>query len=87
LIKVQHLALQKARVKQGFFLLSLLIIVAGKDLCAADLQAVPEFLRSDPFGSIVAPDRERASFASSLYDARHRVVLSGCRGGYVSFQL
>ena len=54
---------------------------------AASLEALPEFLRPDPFGGIVTPDQGGASLRTSLYDGRHRVVLKGLRGGYVSFQL
>src|SRR5262245_3558896 len=69
------------------FLFLLLMVTSGKGLLAADLEALPEFLRSDPFGAIVAPDRSGADLASSLYDTRHRVILTGSRGGYVSFHL
>ena len=65
----------------------LLMVTSGRDLVAADLEALPEFLRSDPFGAIVAPDRSGADLASSLYGPHHGVVLTGCRGGYVSFHL
>jgi len=64
-----------------------LIAIYSQVLLAADLEALPEFLRSDPFGAIVAPDRSGADLASSLYGAKHQVVLTGCRGGYVSFHL
>jgi len=64
-----------------------LIAIYSQVLLAADLEALPEFLRSDPFGAIVAPDRSGADLASSLYRAKHQVVLTGCRGGYVSFHL
>ena len=53
----------------------------------ASLEALPEFLRPDPFGGIVAPDQGGANFRTGLYDARHHVALKGWRGGYVSFQL
>jgi len=69
------------------FLYVLLLVIFGQGLLAADLQALPEFLRSDPFGSIVGPDQSGADLASSLYGTQHRVTLTGCRGGYVSFHL
>jgi hypothetical protein len=47
----------------------------------ADLTAYPEFLRPDPFGGIVAPDRVQG--AAPL----HAVKLEAARGGYVSFHL
>lgn len=74
-------------MKQAPFLLVLLMVISGQGLLAADLEALPEFLRSDPFGTIVASDRNSADLASSLYGAQHRVMLIGCRGGYVSFQV
>jgi len=67
--------------------LFLLMVISGQALPAADLQALPEFLRSDPFGAIVAPDRSGADLASNLYGTQQRVMLTGCRGGYVSFHL
>jgi len=72
---------------QTRFVLLFLIAIYSQVLLARDLQALPEFLRSDPFGAIVAPDRSGADLASSLYGAKHQVVLTGCRGGYVSFHL
>ncbi len=72
---------------QTQFVFLFLIATYNQALHAADLDALPEFLRSDPFGAIVAPDRSGADFASSLYGAKHQVVLTGCRGGYVSFHL
>ena len=72
---------------QAQFVFLFLIATYSQVLLAADLDALPEFLRSDPFGAIVAPDRSGADLASSLYGAKHQVVLTGCRGGYVSFHL
>ena len=72
---------------QAQFVFLFLIVTYSQVLLAADLDALPEFLRSDPFGAIVAPDRSGADLASSLYGAKHQVVLTGCRGGYVSFHL
>ena len=72
---------------QTRFVFLFLIAIYSQVLPAADLEALPEFLRSDPFGAIVAPDRSGADLASSLYGAKHQVVLTGCRGGYVSFHL
>ena len=72
---------------QTQFVFLFLIATYSQALHAADLDALPEFLRSDPFGAIVAPDRSGADFASSLYGAKHQVVLTACRGGYVSFHL
>ena len=72
---------------QTRFVLLFLIAIYSQVLLARDLEALPEFLRSDPFGAIVAPDRSGADLASSLYGAKHQVVLTGCRGGYVSYHL
>jgi hypothetical protein len=72
---------------QTRFTFLFLIAIYSQVLLAADLEALPEFLRSDPFGAIVAPDRSGADLASSLYGAKHQVALTGCRGGYVSFHL
>src|SRR5919108_3400399 len=68
-------------------LLWLLTVIPGQALLGADLEALPEFLRSDPFGSTVGADHSGSEFASSLYGTQHRVMLTGCRGGYVSFHL
>ena len=72
---------------QTRFVFLFLIAIYSQVLLAADLEALPGFLRSDPFGALVAPDRSGADLASSLYGAKHQVVLTGCRGGYVSFHL
>ncbi|MGO8787675.1 MAG: hypothetical protein ACLQVL_09885 [Terriglobia bacterium] len=68
-------------------ILLLLLLFPGYCRAAATLEALPEFLRPDPFGGIVTPDQGGARLHSSLYDAHHRVALKGWRGGYVSFQL
>src|SRR5205814_8287796 len=72
---------------QAQFVFLFLIVTYSQVLLAADLEALPEFLRSDPFGAIVAPDRSGADLASNLYGTQQRVMLTGCRGGYVSFHL
>ena len=64
--------------------LFLVMFLPGQCRAAAGLEVLPEFLRPDPFGGIVAPDRSGADLRSSLYDARHRVALTGARGGYRS---
>lgn len=69
------------------FVFLVLMAIHSRALLAADLEALPEFLRSDPFGAIVTPDRSGADHASSLYDTQHRVILTGSRGGYLSFHL
>jgi hypothetical protein len=69
------------------FLFLLLMVISCQDLPAADLEALPEFLRSDPFGAIVAADRSGIHLSSSIYGTQRRTTLTGCRGGYVSFHL
>jgi hypothetical protein len=62
------------------------ILLAAASAWAAELQGLPEHLRTDPFGSVVARDRTNdggragSDFASS-------VTLVAPRGGFVSFQL
>jgi hypothetical protein len=70
---------------QALFLF--LLLFPGYCRASASLEALPEFLRPNPFGGIVTPDQGGARLRSSLYDAGHRVALRGWRGGYVSFQL
>ena len=65
----------------------LLLLFSGQCWAAASLEALPEFLRPDPFGDIVKPEQGGAQLRSSLYDTKHRVALKGWRGGSVSFQL
>jgi hypothetical protein len=65
----------------------LFVAISGQGLLAADLEALPGFLRPDPFGGIVAADRSGTNLASSIYGTQRRITISGCRGGYVSFQL
>ena len=73
------------------FAVSLLFIpvlfVPASCLAAARLEVLPEFLRLDPFGSIVGPDQAAADLRSVLITAGHKVILAGARGGYVSFHL
>ena len=47
---------------------------------ALDLRALPEFFRPDPFGAIVASDRQGATWLD-------RVTITAARGGYASFHL
>jgi hypothetical protein len=61
--------------RQIYFLF--LLVIPGHCMAAASLEALPEFLRPDPFGEIVAPDQGGAQLGSSLYDGRHRIALKG----------
>src|SRR5207247_10329643 len=72
---------------QTRFIFLFLIAIYSQVLPAADLEALPEFLRSDPLGAIVAPDPRRPDLASSLCGAKHQVVLTARRGAYVSVDL
>lgn len=73
------------RLPAPFFFL--LLVMSTQRLLAADLEALPEFLRSDPFGAIVAPDRSAANLASIIYGTPRRITLTACRSGYISFHL
>src|SRR5579859_7598242 len=56
-------------------------VPAAEQNAGVQLEAAPEYLRPDPFGGIVAPDRTSgAGFVRAL-------SLEGARGGYVSFHL
>jgi hypothetical protein len=57
-----------------------LLFYAVRLAAEVSLQALPEFLRPDPFGGIVAADRSEPG-------AKRALALSGARGGYVSFHL
>ena len=76
----------KRRFQVGFVLV-VLSLAACQALRGASLEALPEFLRPDPFGGIVAADQSGIALRSVLYNARRQVGLIGWRGGYVSFQL
>jgi hypothetical protein len=54
---------------------------------AAELAALPEFLRADPFGGIVAADSRATGVQTGFHDTRSPLSLAGARSGYVSFQL
>ena len=54
---------------------------------AGELKAYPEFLRPDPFGQIVKPDRDLASARASQLERRGAVSYKAARGGYASFHL
>jgi hypothetical protein len=51
------------------------------------LKAYPEFLRVDPFGQVVKPDRAADRAQAALAQGRRTISLKGARGGYVSFHL
>src|SRR5579863_8710700 len=56
-------------------------VPAAAQNAGVQLEAAPEYLRPDPFGGIVAPDRTSGGgFVRAL-------SLEGARGGYVSFHL
>jgi hypothetical protein len=59
-----------------------MLLAAGNSASAADLRALPEFLRPDPFGGIVRPDRRGAMPASA-----NGIALESARGGYASCHL
>jgi hypothetical protein len=75
------------RQSKCHFLLLFFLLAPVHTRAAASLEALPQFLRPDPFGGIVAPDQGGARLRTVLYDVHHRVALAGWRGGYVSFQL
>ena len=54
---------------------------------AAELAALPEFLRPDPFGGIVAADSSAAGVPGAFHTIRSPLSLTGAKSGYVSFQL
>lgn len=54
---------------------------------SAELRALPEFLRPDPFGGVVAADRGVSGGSPERYDAARPLVLRSARGGYCSFHL
>jgi hypothetical protein len=58
--------------------LFLLVWLAPPWVSGAALDMLPEYLRPDPYGGLVAADRQAD---------RRDVVLRGARGGWVSFQL
>ena len=61
-------------------LLSATLVLAA--ICgAAELRLLPEYVRPDPFGGIVKPDRLQGSTAEPA------VSVVGARGGYVSVQV
>ena len=64
-----------------------LLFCAWQGAAAAELTAVPEHLRPDPFGGIVAADRAGDEAPLPLYSARRPFTLTGARNGYVSFHL
>jgi len=73
------------RLRFGILFFPLFIVTQG--LQGAALEALPEFLRPDPFGGIVAADQSGIALRSVLYNAHRQVGLTGWRGGYASFQL
>ena len=65
---------------------SLLLFLRGA--AAAELTALPEYLRPDPFGGVVAVDKLSGREVGPMrFDGGHRLELTGTRGAYVSFHL
>ncbi len=54
---------------------------------AAELTALPEALRPDPFGGIVAVDRGAGDPLRTFHTTGNPLSLTGARAGYVSFHL
>ncbi len=69
-------------------LAGLLAVLLLANICAAvELVALPEFLRPDPFGSVVAADRKSVSDGQLFSTVQNPLTIAGARGGYVSFQV
>ena len=54
---------------------------------AAELAALPEWLRPDPFGGIVAADKNPANAQAGFHTVKNPLSVAGARGGYLSFHL
>ncbi len=63
------------------------VLLLAKMTTAAELAALPEELRPDPFGGIVAVDRGAGDSLAGFPTTRNPLSLAGARGGYVSFHL
>ncbi|HYK87515.1 MAG TPA: hypothetical protein VE398_02005, partial [Acidobacteriota bacterium] len=75
---------QRNAGRRHWLTLTCLLLICAKGV-AAELTALPEFLRPDPFGGIVPVDRTDSQ--AGFHDSRRPLDLTGCRGGYVSFHL
>ncbi len=60
------------------------LLLLCRAAAGAELTALPETLRPDPFGGVVAADRTAGEPAT---DPRRPFALTGARAGYVSFHL
>lgn len=60
--------------------LSLLLLASSLSLHAADLRALPEWFRPDPFGNVVEVDREGSTWL-------RKIDVAAARGGYISFHI
>ena len=61
-----------------------LVFFFGDHAGAASLEDLPEFLRPDPFGDVIAIDK---AYAGSQADTKMPFTFTGARSGYVSFHL
>ncbi len=64
-----------------------LILLLVETAAAAELAALPAFLRPDPFGGIVAADQKSPQVQAVFNSLRNPLTVAGARGGYLSFQL
>ncbi|MFB3920496.1 MAG: hypothetical protein ACE145_02170 [Terriglobia bacterium] len=62
-------------------------LVPTASAAGLELVATREYLRPDPFGSVVAQDSSPEDLRRGTFEARKGVVLQALRGGYVSFHL
>jgi len=67
-------------LRNSYWAVVALELVCAGGCSALDLRALPEFFRPDPFGAVVASDRQGAQ-------QLHQLHLRAARAGYVSFHL
>ena len=74
-------------IRIAFILSFISSLVFCQQAIAVNLHALPEYLRPDPFGGIVAPDKSAAGPNSEVMKWRRAVDIQAARNGYVSFHL
>jgi hypothetical protein len=77
---------KKRNISAPFWLRLTALFFLVRPALAAELTALPEAFRPDPFGGVVESDRG-AGEQPALYDTRHPFELKAARGAYVSFHL
>jgi len=79
---------RQKRVNGNWPMLAGFLVLLWRNAPGAELTVLPEYLRPDPFGGVVAVDNLPGRQVEPIsFDEKHPLELKGARGAYVSFHL